>query len=126
MNWQEELLQHLEFIGIGSIGIDLFRSHLPDEVLSGTLLLTLMPIDIDQHAANYCRGSIQIVCRDPSEDAAVDKANSVINAIGVGSFELDSIKVIKLKAKHLPLPYPRSAGGLVEASVNFDINFVIK
>lgn len=126
MNLMEEILVYLASLNIGVIGQTLFRSRMPSDVQEGTLLINLMPLEISPDAKKYCYGSLQIVCRSANEDVAVNKANSIINAIGEGQINLPNFKILKFKANHLPLPYPKSPGGLIEASVNFDINFVIK
>lgn len=126
MDWIEQLLAHLQALGLGEVGVNLFRHKMPAPVESGLLVVTLMPIEVHPDARQYYSGTVQIIARARTVDGATQKANSVIDAIGDEIIDLETVKIVHLRPRHLPLPFPSSEGDLVEASVNFDIKFLTK
>lgn len=122
----EELLVHMQDLGLGVIGQDLFRHHMPEKVSSGLLLTIQTPTSVNPYAIGYRKGQIQLVARAKTADQATAKANDTIKTLSGEGLDLPSVKVLRLYPRHEPLLYPKSEGALYEASVNFDIVFVQK
>ena len=122
----EELLIHMQGLGLGTPGQNLFRHQMPEQIQEGLLVTSQVPADIHPYVIQYRKGSIQVIARSPNGDAAITKLNGVVDAISGEGLDLPSARVLRLYPRHEPLLYPKSEGALYEASVNFDIVFTLK
>lgn len=123
----EDLAQRLVDAGIGTLAVDLFIYAMPPEVNRGVLLHSGLSADtLSYELPGYRPGaSFQLIVRNTTYpdgfrliDAAVAAA-TILRPTMLGSYRINY-----LRARHDPLVYPRSDGGGLEFSVNFDVNFV--
>lgn len=104
--------------GFGTVGVDLFHTHMPAQINTGTLVLTRVPILRDPY--NKLRqGTFQVVCRAPGIELAHDKASAIAKALCGEGAVVNWVKFLFIYPENEPLVFPRTEGSLFEASVNF-------
>ncbi len=116
------IVQYLEHEGLGTIGKDLFRNHMPAQVDEGLLVTCQMPIVIDRYIG-VCRGSFQVIARSPDWERPRLKMIEVTNVLNGQGMILGNMLFHYIKPRHEPMLFPKSESDLVEASVNFDFVF---
>ena len=121
MNFQFAL-NMLQDAGQGTIGVNLFRVSMPDSVSSGLLVVSQSPISINQYS-KVRSGRFQVVARSQDPDLALTKAKSAAETLRVQGLELEGVRVYFMNPENEPLVYPKSQGGLFEASVNIEFSY---
>lgn len=133
----EQLATRLQTAGLGTLGSTLFANYMPPTITRGAVLLPSLSGDpINWELGNAWRNntSFQLIVRETVEnfesgyiwtkqliEALTVNTNTILAALG----SAPQLNVIHIRPKHDIITYPRSPGGLMEFSVNFDTAFVI-
>lgn len=116
----EDALVQLIKDGAGLVpGKNLFHSFMPSEVVTGTLILTRVPINIDPYSG-LRKGTFQVICRNKNLVLAHDAATAIINGIVNEGVTKGGVNFLFVKALNEPMVFPRTEGGQFEASVNYN------
>lgn len=118
MNLEKAVCQFLHEKGAGVPGKTLFYGHMPHQIKSGVVVLVRVPPNDDPYT-RIRKGTFQVVVRDEIRDAAYDKAVSIKKLLRLEGGVVGGMSFKFILPKHDPLVYPRSDGGLFEASVNY-------
>lgn len=133
----EGLAALLQDANLGKPGVDLFCYYMPDDVRQGIVLrIGLIGSPIDHELPGYRpQGTFQLITRAQTFDKAFDLAEAaaavltlVNEPLGTAATNGEAVSAYHVnysRARHEPIVYPRSAGGNLEASINFDINYVV-
>lgn len=115
--------QHLLDEGFESV----FMYHMGDEVKEGILLLdppSGAPIDPD--LPGYRKTGFQVVIRASEHLAGETQAQKVSDALSIERrMNMSRIDVNYVRPRHEPIRFPKSGGGRLEFSINFDACYVI-
>lgn len=118
------MLRYFEDQGIGVIGQDLFREHLPKEVKSGVAIYCMSPTPIDAYT-KVVKGSFQAVVRSANHQELSEKSNLVINVFrGGNGLVLADMKFFFIRPEHEPLSFPRSDSSYLEATISFEFSYI--
>lgn len=121
MKLEMALVELIKLAGFGTVGVDLFHTHMPSEVKAGTLVLTRVPISNDPYN-RLRKGTFQVICRSPTPEGSHDKASAIAKALrGEGAVATNGVSFKFIFPINEPLVFPRTEGSLFEASVNFQI-----
>lgn len=124
----EPIAEYLELQGAGTRGTNIFVYSMPDEIISGVLLVeTLLGTTIDHELPNYRRADFQVIVRHSDFAAGKALAEQVSNLLTLEnkSATINGMNVKFIRPKHEPVPFPRLEGGGLEFSVNFESAYVI-
>lgn len=81
-----------------------------------------MPVDAE--LPGFHKGPMQVVVRATKSSDAEQIAQAVSDAIETEVETIQgNLKMIHIRPRHLPVPFPRSGGDYYEAVVNFDVCF---
>lgn len=116
----DDLADRLEKEGITNV----YVHYMPEEITQGVLLLS-NDDPIDPEIPNYRPdASIQAVIRHTKHGPGFALANRVIGILTITGEQTANMMVNYCRPRHEPVVFPRSAGDLLEWSVNFDANYV--
>ena len=99
-------------------GKTLFHSHMPGEVVVGTLIMARVPIMKDLYSGMR-KGTFQVICRDLKIALAHDRASAIMKAVESEGVIVGGVNFRFIKPQHEPLAFPRTDGAQFEASVNY-------
>lgn len=107
------------------VGQTIFCRSMPAGVSRAVLvLLDHYDGEADQEIPGRYFQPYQLVVRDPDSSAGLVRANELMVLLRREiPVELDTVKMINSRPRHLPLDYRRSDGDLIEWSLNFDAVF---
>lgn len=121
MKLEMAIIELIAGLGGSTVGVNLFHTHMPSEVKTGTLVLTRVPIMNDPYT-KMRKGTFQVICRSPTPEGSHDKASAIAKALrGEGAVATNGVKFEFIFPLNEPLVFPRTEGSLFEASVNFQI-----
>lgn len=125
------LADRLAAAGLGTPGTDIFEFEMAPEVRAGILLkLPLDGIPIDHELPGYHKGAVQAIVRAQKHATGEALAAKVQDVLTIAKLDLldeegRGMHVNYLRAKTLPIVYPRSDGNGKEWSINLDACYVL-
>lgn len=133
--WLRAFAYKLESENVGRVDDpdrSIFLFHMNSDVKKGVVLVTpLTGTPRDEELPGFVKGSFQVIVRDQKHEDGYDRCLAVIEALTVkeqidlflkGSANpSDTVRVLRCHARHEPASFPRSPGGHVEWSLNFDV-----
>lgn len=117
----KELTERLEANGAGTIGVDLFREHMPADASPATLLIATQPIVRSPDVPCYRKGAFSVIVRNDDPDAAHQKCLDISALLDLEEVTLGGFRFVWIHPRHDPLTFPLSAGRERETSVTFDL-----
>lgn len=115
------IVAYLHDRGHGEPGLDLFYGFMPHQVTAGSVVLARSAIEIEPYTG-IRKGTFQVVTRDATSDLAYNKAAAIAKVLRLEGAVIGALSFKFILPKHDPLVYPRSDGGLFEASVNYQFS----
>lgn len=112
---------YLRDIGQGELGNTLFYGFMPHQIPTGSVVLCRTPIEEDAYTG-LRKGTFQVVTRDATADLAYNKAAAIRRVLRLEGADIGNVSFKFILPRHDPLVYPRSDGGLFEASVNYQFS----
>lgn len=119
MKLEEAIVSMIQTAGLGTVGVSLFHSHMPAQVLNGVLVMTRVPIANDPYSG-LRKGPFQVVVRSQDLEEAHNKASQIMKALTTDGVTVGEVSFLFIKPAHEPLVFPRTEGSLFEASVNYN------
>lgn len=121
------LVEHIQANTDLVIGQDLFRFSLPAQVSTGVVVMSEGPGAAPDHEIRgRHRARFQVISRSSDYETATARADELYNLLFIDArTQIGTMTVESSLPKHLPLPYKRGDGDLVEVSINFDILFFL-
>lgn len=118
---------------LGTAGESIFIGSMPSDCTEGIMLRNpLSGIDIEHELPGFYKSDPQVVVRSQRFDTGESKAAAVIKALSItqtrkvlGPNSKPSMTINYVRARHLPIMYPRSDGNGREWSINFSACYVI-
>lgn len=118
---------------LGVVGETIFQEHMPSGVDEGILLkIPLGGTPMDHELPGYYRGQLQVIVRSTSHETGESLSRQVMDLLTTQETrdytdEDDefAMRVNLMLPDTLPLRFPRSDGGYIEWSINFDCSFVL-
>lgn len=123
----DSLAGKVEAAGLGVLGSSLFVHVMPDDCTAGIVLVgkpTGSPVDAE--IPGYRPGAgFQAVVRHASYTDGFSLIRQVVSLLTTEKTTMAGMFVNYIRPRHEPVITPRSAGNLLEFSVNFDANYVV-
>jgi hypothetical protein len=117
--------QYLQTQGYGTIGTNIFVNAMPADKTGILLLNDVWGIVYDPYLPGYYKGSFFAVVRGKNTQTVSDTAEGLFETL---KFEqqkiMGNVKVNFCYPHYTPIIYQRSDGGLMEASIKYDINYI--
>lgn len=124
MNLQP-ILEHLAGLNLGVRGTNLFRYSMPESVDEGVMLTAQTPQSLNPYIPGKYSGDFQLIARGTDVDEVRQRAEVFMQALTLRGTTLGGMKFFYIQPRHAPLLYPMSDGHYIEASVNFECQYVI-
>lgn len=125
----ELLAGHIETLGLGTIGKDLFVHHMNGDVRQGILLrVPLSGVPIDHELPDYFRAEVQVIVRAQNQAAGSTLAARLLRELSLYKVTLTdgvtTLTINQMLPKTKPIVYPRSESNGMEWSINFACSYV--
>jgi len=120
------LAQRLEDLGVGKQGKSIFVYMMPSEAVSAVMVRNqLAGTRINHELPGYYKTRLQVIARGANYKAAETLMASAVAALTLEpGAVLGDMTFNYCRPQTLPMPFPLSAGNLIEFSVYFEVCFV--
>lgn len=120
----ENVVDFLAANGVGVKGKTLFGRSLPASAKSAVLVIANSRINRHPYQKGRRDGTFQVIVRGITYSEIESKAESIMTLLDGEGITMGSDHFLSIYPQHEPMIYPRSEGGLLEASVNYNIIYV--
>lgn len=118
-----DMVAFMQQKGLGVPGQSLFAYAMPDQVASGLLVTSQMPIKRHLYVNQLYRGEFQVIARGSEHTSLITQLDSVASALTLQGVTIGSMNFRFISPVNAPLVFPRAESRLLEASVNFKFAF---
>lgn len=118
------LAKHIEDLGLGTRGLDVFVHVMPDTAHNATLLRAPIPTLVNSELPGYFKARFQVIVRSVDVDPGLAKIKSIVSAITLEGVVIDTQTFNFCRPMFLPQTYPIDSGAYFEHVVGFEACFV--
>ena len=119
------LVGFLQDEGFGEAGEDIFAFFMPADKEGLLLLPSQMPIREDRYAPDKRTGDFRLIARAEDWDTPARLLTEVSAALRGEGLTIGNMRFFYIQPSGEPLIYPKSDGDLVEASVSYNVSYVL-
>jgi len=123
----DTLANHIQTLGLATVGLNLFVHRMPEAVQRGIVLLNnLNGSRVDPDIPNYRRGRFRLIARETTHKAAFALIQSVAPYLTLKMTKIDDVEFKYLTPENDPVIYPVSLGSnLLEIAIVFNTAYAI-
>lgn len=121
MNKLEAIVDHMQTLGFGTPGTDIFIHQMPPQVRKGILVLddNDQSTEIDEYIPKLRRSHFRMIVRAAGYAEGYQLAKSLRDAIDFHRVTLGDYIFLRLRPTYDPVAYPTPDSDTIEVSVNF-------
>jgi hypothetical protein len=126
MNKLEAIADHMETLGFGTPGTNIFIHNMPERVRTGILLTddNDQSTEIDEYIPKLRRSHFRMIVRAADYAGGYQLAKSLRDAIDFYHVTLGDYVFLRIRPTYDPVAYPTPDSDTIEVSVNFWACFI--
>lgn len=104
---------------------DVFMHYMPPELTRGVLILTgAGGAVLDQYIQGYKKARLQVIVRETEFTSGYDLSKQIMAILSKSRLVENPAYILQINPLHDPMAFPRSPGGFIEFSVNYETVYV--